>query len=74
MRRCVPLIPFSSALRLHDHKFIKWTMVRVKGSTSTGEAATAYLVPKGVPISTLADAEAMTQEAKGLVEAINASS
>jgi len=49
-------------------------MVRVKGSTSTGEAATAYLVPKGVPISTLADAEAMTQEAKGLVEAINASS
>ena len=60
---------------LHDHKFIKWTMVRVKGSTSTGEAATAYLVTRGAPISTTAaDAKAMTQEATDLVEAINASS
>ena len=60
---------------LHDHKFIKWTMVRVKGSTSTGEAATAYLVTRGAPISTTAaDAKAVTQEATDLVEAINASS
>ena len=60
---------------LHDHKFMKWTMVRVQGSTSTGEAATAYLVTRGAPISaTAADTKGMTEEATGLVEAINASS
>ena len=59
---------------LHDQK-AWWTMVRVKGSTGTGEAATAYLVTRGAPkLATGADAKAMAREAADLVEAINVSS
>ncbi len=62
--------PFTAELL--DHKFLTWTMVKVKGSVSANQSKTMYLVVHGAPLTIGgADPEEVTRSSQHLVSEIN---
>ncbi len=66
------LIDAEVTAELLDHKFLTWTMVKVKGSVSANQSKTMYLVVHGAPLTIGgADPEEVTRSSQHLVSEIN---